>query len=137
MSEKLLRIERLTTVLEMRQIEKPHRARYLTDLCGSQVSYWSGLLAGARPFGEKTARKIEDALGLVRGTLDEAGTAPDTAAIAHAFDALPMDTPVALEMRKRVYVAIMGLIAASALPGSSSQEPPPAAEPNGEPPQHS
>ena len=34
-------------------------------------SYWHGMLAGDRPFGEKIARKIEEKLELPRGWLDE------------------------------------------------------------------
>ena len=34
-------------------------------------SYWHGMLAGDRPFGEKIARKIEEKLELERGWLDE------------------------------------------------------------------
>jgi len=34
-------------------------------------SYWQGLLNGTRPFGEKIARKLEDALGWPRYSLDE------------------------------------------------------------------
>jgi hypothetical protein len=113
MSEKLLRLERLFAVLDARQIPKDKRARYLVEQCGrGGVSYWSGLLAGDRPFGEKVARNLEDKLGLLRGTLEEHGLAPDTAEIAAAFDALPVSTPEQLGMRKRIYAAIMGMLAA-------------------------
>jgi hypothetical protein len=40
------------------------------DLKGG-YSYWQGLLNGTRPFGEKIARKLEDALGWPRYSLDE------------------------------------------------------------------
>lgn len=115
MSEKLLRLERLFAVLDARQIPKDKRARYLVEQCGrGGVSYWSGLLAGDRPFGEKVARNLEDKLGLLRGTLEEHGMAPDTSEVAKAFDALAARTPEQLEMRKRLYTAIMGMLAARA-----------------------
>lgn len=38
--------------------------------CGISPSYFSQILKGHRPFGEKTARKIEKALGLPRLALD-------------------------------------------------------------------
>lgn len=41
---------------------------------GGAKSYWHGMLAGTRPFGEKIARKIEDKIGLARGWLDESQT---------------------------------------------------------------
>lgn len=133
MSEKLLRLERLLSVLDARSIAKKDRARYLADHCGSGISYWSGLLAGDRPFGEKVARRVEDKLGLGRGTLEEHGMAPDTAAIAAAFDAMPTTTPQDIEMRKRIYVSIMGLIAASAPAAPSTPAPGPAEPPTGGP----
>jgi len=40
---------------------------------GSSYQYWKDLLAGNKSFGEKIARKIEEALGLVRGSLDMPG----------------------------------------------------------------
>lgn len=120
MSEKLLRLERLNAVLDARSLPKRDRARYLSEQCGSGISYWSGVLSGDRPFGEKVARRVEDSLGLVRGSLEEHGLAPDAAAVAAAFDSLPMSTPQALELRKRIYLSIMALISANAPPGSSS-----------------
>lgn len=43
---------------------------------GGAKSYWFGMLAGKRPFGEKTARNIEEKLELGRGSLDQIGMAP-------------------------------------------------------------
>lgn len=120
MSEKLLRIERLNAVLEARTIPKDKRARYLSQQCGSGISFWSGVLSGDRPFGEKVARRVEESLGLVRGSLEEHGLAPDAAAVAAAFDTLPMSTPQELELRKRIYLSIMAMISANAPPGPSS-----------------
>lgn len=113
MSEKLLRLERLFAVLDARQIAKENRARYLVEQCGrGGVSYWSGVLSADRPFGEKVARNIEDKLGLLRGTLEEHGLAPDTSDIAKAFDALPVNTPEDIKVREVLYNAIMGMLGA-------------------------
>lgn len=46
-------------------------AQKLATQVGGAVSYWYGMLAGKRPFGERTARNIEDKLGLQRYSLDE------------------------------------------------------------------
>lgn len=40
---------------------------------GSSYQYWNDLLDGKKSFGEKAARKIEEALGMVRGALDIPG----------------------------------------------------------------
>lgn len=45
-------------------------AKELSILVGGKESYWFGMLAGKRSFGEKIARKIEEAKGLQRGALD-------------------------------------------------------------------
>ena len=46
-------------------------AAELSARVGGAKSYWHGMLAGDRPFGEKIARKIEEKLELERGWLDE------------------------------------------------------------------
>lgn len=136
MSEKLLRLERLFAVLDARKVAKAKRARYLSEQVGHGISYWSGLLSGARPFGEKVARQIEDKLNLVRGSLEEHGLAPDAAALAAAFDSLPVDTPDALEIRRRIYIAIMGMIAASAPVAANTPPPGPGSQPSAPPTPH-
>ena len=45
----------------------------LSAAVGSSYQYWRDLLAGQKSFGEKAARKIEEALKLNRGWLDDAG----------------------------------------------------------------
>lgn len=60
-------------------------------------SYWSELLRGKKSFGEKAARRIEQALNLPAGCLDEDNGPPITASalsprarrLAVAFDAMP------------------------------------------------
>jgi hypothetical protein len=47
-----------------------HDATYLSEKVGGRYTYWRDLLLGNKSFGEKAARKIEAALGLVRGQLD-------------------------------------------------------------------
>jgi len=43
----------------------------LVERVGKTRSYWSDLLRGQKSFGEKTARNIEERLGLRRGALDQ------------------------------------------------------------------
>ena len=77
----------------------------LSDRVGGRVSYWHGMLAGTRPFGEKVARKIEEALGLPRGAMDEDEGVARAAAppykpsgfalqLAMLYDELPADDAV-------------------------------------------
>lgn len=68
--EKLIRLSNLKLVLQRRQIPDKERARYMSDRAKGGISYWSGMLAGSRSFGEKAARAAEHALELSRGTLD-------------------------------------------------------------------
>ena len=49
-------------------------AKALNYQVGNSVSYWFDLLRGDKDFGEKTARKIEAALGLPPRILDEPGS---------------------------------------------------------------
>ena len=134
MSEKLLRIERLIAVLDARSVPKIKRALYLQQMCGSSIPFWSGVLGGSRSFGEKLARRVEHSLGLLPKTLEEHGVAPDASEIAAAFDALPVQTLLQIEMRKGAYVAIMGMIAAIAPSGANTREPPLAGPPTRVPP---
>lgn len=46
-------------------------ASELSARVGGRYTYWRDLLGGKKSFGEKIARKIEDKLGLPRGSLDE------------------------------------------------------------------
>lgn len=45
-------------------------AKELESAVGGRYTYWRDLLAGNKSFGEKIARKIEEKLGLARGSLD-------------------------------------------------------------------
>lgn len=50
-----------------------------TDLVksvGSSYQYWRDLMAGNKSFGEKAARRIEEGVGLPRGSLDVPGIKP-------------------------------------------------------------
>lgn len=50
-----------------------------TDLVksvGSSYQYWRDLMAGKKSFGEKAARRIEEGVGLPRGSLDVPGIKP-------------------------------------------------------------
>ena len=68
----------------------------------------------AKSLGHATARKIEEAFNLGVGWFDSpediAQLAPDAWAIAESFDALPTNSPESLELRKRLYWAIMSMI---------------------------
>lgn len=120
MSETLIRRERLLIVLESRGVDKNKRSRFLFDLGvlsdkGRPITqqYWGCLIKGTKKsFGDKTARKLEDALELARYTLEEDGLQPDAAMIAAAFDALPVNSPETLEMRQRMYHSIMAMLQA-------------------------
>jgi hypothetical protein len=133
MSESLVRLERLKAVLNARLKDSDSRIKYLQSLAGRKDSYWSDLLRGARPIGEKAARAIEEGLGLPRNTLDDDGWPPDTSAIANAFNRLPTGTPEELAIRRRVYMAIMAMVGASAPTEPSSAAPAPAPPPSPEP----
>lgn len=78
-------------------------AHELSDRVGGRYTYWRDMLNGTKSFGEKAARKIEDALGLSKGWLDSDGEAiaPATGEphglsttaieLARLFDMLPDD----------------------------------------------
>lgn len=55
-------------------------AKELVEQYGRSYSYWQGLLNGSRPFAEKTARSIEDDIGLGRNWLDQADSSVAQAA---------------------------------------------------------
>lgn len=94
---KLIRVENLNK-LGLTAIE-------LSDRVGGRATYWRGMLAGTRPFGETVARKIESALGKPRGSMDEyQGVTPAEAApykpsgfalaLAMMYDELPDDDAI-------------------------------------------
>lgn len=93
---KSTRLARLTKALDVKRLEKSERARFLSQSCGGGISYWSGLLSGARPFGEKAARKVESALSLPHCWLDDevspATIGPEAMMLARAFDLVPDQT---------------------------------------------
>ena len=62
---------------------------------GGRSSYWSDMLAGKKSFGEKAARKIEEALGMPRGALDKPGSAEPVQAMPDASTPL---TTAAMEL---------------------------------------
>jgi hypothetical protein len=60
----------------------------LTQKIGGQPSYASDLMRGAKSFGEKAARRIEDAFGWLPGSLDDVNERtrpPLRSAVAHAM----------------------------------------------------
>ena len=65
--EKLIRLENFQQFCRRRSLTPAVLARDFEN----RVSYWSELLAGKKPFGEKIARRIEEKYGLARGQLDE------------------------------------------------------------------
>lgn len=87
-------------------------AAELSARVGGLKSYWHGMLAGQRPFGEKAARKIEEQLELPRGSMDESEAVNPVAApvykpspfgleLARMFDSLPNDDAI----RSKAFVA--------------------------------
>lgn len=81
-------------------------AAELSARVGGARSYWHGMLAGQRPFGEKIARKIEERLELPRGSMDESEAvvavateppykpSPFAMSLARFYDGLPGDDVV-------------------------------------------
>jgi len=67
----------------------------LVQQVGSTYPYWRDLLAGKKSFGEKIARRIEEALKLNRGYLDEAHATADVRLPMLAVDA--QMTPTGIE----------------------------------------
>lgn len=66
-------------------------ARELSTRVGGRVTYWHDMLAGNKSFGEKIARKIEEALGMARGDLDKPIIAkPLTTGEAHGLEIAPV-----------------------------------------------
>jgi hypothetical protein len=83
-------------------------ARELSEKVGGRISYWNDMLSGNKSFGEKIARKIEEKLGLPRGSLDlvdgeaviaqaaiKPPASPEAMMLAHLFDELPADDLIA------------------------------------------
>lgn len=109
-ADKLIRVENLKALCEERSLT----AKDLERLVGGRDTYWHGMLAGTRSFGEKAARKIEEKLTLPRGWLDQSH------AKGEQVDALDADTlafakvyqSMSLEERGRLkllyYVALPG-----------------------------
>lgn len=64
--DKLVRLENFQALCRGRGLTPAVLARDFAN----RVSYWSELLAGKKPFGEKIARRIEERYGLARGQLD-------------------------------------------------------------------
>ena len=67
---------------------------------GRNYSYWQGLLNGSRPFAEKTARSIEDDLGLARGWLDQPN--PEVAEAASPFRDLSADEAALVQIYRQI-----------------------------------
>lgn len=137
--EKLIRLKNLKAVLIARLVPPRERARYLHERVGSNISYWSGLLAGQRPFGEKVARRIEEKLGLGSSkALDDegpqAGTealAQDALEIAEAFNALPHNVPQDADRRYQLYADFMAILTKRRAAAATDRESLPGAQPSG------
>lgn len=74
----------------------------LSERIGGRYTYWRDMLGGNKSFGERIARKIEQALGMPRGAMDIPGVNPGdlpTAPVQQAFaatDAVPSHEAVEL-----------------------------------------
>ena len=111
-------------------------AKELTQLVGNSLTYWYDLMRGSKTFGEKSARNVEEQLGLKSGVLDQlnaceafdaakrkavkatalvptvAAMANDTAQLVRWFEKLPEDSLLRLQTQQ----ALMQIII-DALPG--------------------
>lgn len=110
MSEGKIRQMRLKELLAQRQVPDDERSAYLQKMAGFKQQQASNIVNGHGSFGDKVARRIEDALGVARYTLEDDGLPPDAAAIAAAFERLPVNTPEELARRKHLYMAIMAML---------------------------
>ena len=86
--EKSTRVSRLISALERKCVPERERARYMHQQTGKLISYWSGVLAGDRPFGDKAARAAEEALRLPHLYLEDEGLSLDAMELAELFDQL-------------------------------------------------
>lgn len=115
MDIKARRVERL------RSLNKS--ARELADLRIGGYSYWKGMLEGVRPFGEKKARELEQALQKPPGWFDQDGEQPDRLAeLLARIETLPaysreaqllardLDTITDERQRRRAYNAAIRAI---------------------------
>ena len=116
--EKQIRIKRLKAALDSKHVEPAGRARHLAEKCGKSVSYFSGLLAGDRSFGEKIARAIEGALDLPRAYLDQPGLSAEAMEVADLYDSL--DTH-----GRRVLLATAHALMRPNAPGAEAIDAPP------------
>lgn len=82
--EQLVRLERFRSVCQERGIIGPVQ---IAKALGKSASFWSDLLRGAKSFGEKLAREIEEKMSLPRGWLDGTfGVAPMTMGTLNGFE---------------------------------------------------
>lgn len=93
MDDKLIRVNNLKAVLAQRGMTASDLARQT----GKRVSHYSDLLRGAKPFGEKAARTIEEELDLPRGALDSFDAKPVNVAKVHSRDRVPLLSLKALQ----------------------------------------
>lgn len=123
--QKLIRLQRLRKYLsDIKDLDASERAAFLKRKTGKSVSYWSGMLAGDRTFGEKAARSLETDLGLPRGHLDEPATLSARARrIAELFDAADKETQDAIyaSVGSLVRLARRGEAASEPLPAPTSE----------------
>lgn len=74
------------------------KASDLSARIGSSQSYWRDLMAiPTKSFGEKVARKIEDALGLPRGCMDDPGMVIDDLPL-YKPPTEPLDSSIAVPL---------------------------------------
>ena len=73
-------------------------AQQLSERVGGRVSYWSDLMRGKKSFGEKVARKIEEALEMPRGYMDAADEDAPIFAVPEPEPAAQPDVMQALEI---------------------------------------
>ena len=96
--------------------------RLATELRYGRYTYWRDMLNGSKPFGERAARRFEDALGLSRGYLDvvdERPLSPRAIILGQDWDALPDG-----DLKEALYARMKKLLEDQLRPRIAAQEKP-------------
>lgn len=91
-----------------------HLAKALGVSFEALRQWTKGITAPSRQRAESIAAYLGVPVEVVMHGAPPPPRQPDAEALTDAFDALPVDTPQALERRRLVYIGIMGQLAAQA-----------------------